>query len=286
MYSRFTIWNAVAFFVITCPTPACAPSQPQAGPAKATTTPSSSSSAPNAAPKIPPPTVWFEPMDGTTSVGDMTPRIAIDNFELPVGSALLDQVVAAVSLQTWPEQTSIAASMSVKDASSSGDPRAKILLKPNSPLGDRWYAVRLSKLPVGLAWPTYPTHHALQDGSVVARFRVGSEPSVWGVRVCDKGEIIADLSEKVVASKAPSELFSIAHAGASGPSCQSPGSAGAQGTGEFIFNCSGIQEKVPLDLSVAPGLAGLSGQALSPVNYEFTLAQLPPWGDGCRIFRP
>ncbi len=245
---------------------------------------------PQAAPPAERPTVWFEPMDGTTNVGTtMDPRVAVDGWGRPIDAALLKQLASGVSLVTWPEMTEVPATVEVTEGSKESDPRGTVKMKPNAPLSDRWYALTVAKLPSELSWPKYSAQDVLPNGSVAARFRTGSEPTLTGIRVCPKGTVALLLSERVDAALPLSDIVTIVHVGDSGPSCKPLTQPSPQGMGDITFACTGMKESMPTKVSIGPGLKGLSGVAFADgavTVHQFTTADLPIWGPGCGMFKP
>lgn len=229
-------------------------------------------------------------MDGTTNVGTtMDPRLAVDGWGKPIDAALLKQLAADVTLVTWPEMAEVPATVEITEESSDGDPRGTVKMKPNVPLSDRWYAATVAKLPNELAWPKYSTQNVFPNGSVGARFRTGSDPTLTGIRICSKGTIALLLSERVDATAPLADIVAIAHVGDSGPSCKPLTQPSPQGMGDITFGCTGMKESVATKVTIGLGLKGLSGVAFANGGvtvYQFTTANLPLWGAGCGIFKP
>ena len=82
------------------------------------------------APVRPEPTVWFQPMDLTTSVRGTPIRVGVDNLGGPVATATLDDVGRNLTLRTWPELTNVPARANAVPYSGAADedPRRSLVL--------------------------------------------------------------------------------------------------------------------------------------------------------------
>jgi hypothetical protein len=240
--------------------------------------------------KRPLPRIWFDPVDGTTGVGGKVPTISIDADGFRVDDAALASIRGTLSLAKWPTLEPVATTMQVAQVGAT-DQQAHVSLTPSAALANGWHVLKLPALPAGLAEPTFPSDAKLSDGSLAVRFRRDSAPTVWGVRVCEKGpgySVIVDFSEPVTSSKPPSSFVSIAQGGKSLSCSAVESSYGGDGLGSQSFACA-LDAASSLDVRVSAGLASPAGAPLNAgadAAYSMVPSKLPDWGTGCTIYRP
>jgi hypothetical protein len=250
------------------------------------------STAEHSGPPVPRPTVWFDPSDYTTSVGNAPLRVRIEVLAGSVSERSLSELASTLTLNTWPELSPVPSRTSVvrEDSQSSGSVIYHVEKVPNSPLADRWYALRVGALPAGFEWPTFPSHISLPDGAIVSRFRVGSEPRVFGVRKCQRrtaSEIFIDFTELVENDQSASiDVLQ----GDSRLSCERVGATNSEGVGSIALQCPGaISGSLEVSIVLRGGLRSRNGVPVSgssSIQLRFVPAQMRPWGTGCTIFRP
>jgi hypothetical protein len=178
------------------------------------------------------------------------------------------------------------------------------------------------KLPKGLALPAYSTY-AFADGSVGARFAIGSDPRLTGIRVChhradplfgsERYSTIVEFSERIAAQAVRDGRIEVTSSGAACPlepvgqnAVPVEQSEVRQAVSDTVdsarFACTRAD-----DLSVMVyGMPGVDGptehtgvkismrRTAAPemdtgqpsVKYALHYAQMADWGDGCKVFRP
>jgi hypothetical protein len=135
---------------------------------------------------------------------------------------------------------------------------SQITVKPGSPLNDRWYV--LSLLPRDdLQLNLSQGHTALPDKSIGSRFRVGSEPALWGVRYAAKsvGEIVVmvDFTERIATSWL--REISLRQENSQNSACEilEPMQEQMPSAKSVTFLCRGISPNDPIVLRFPVGLA-------------------------------
>jgi hypothetical protein len=255
------------------------------------------------------PTVQLEPMDMMTAVGESPLHVLVSKLRADDANAL-DRVAAAVSLRTWPELEEVAA-ISSKSVENSGSSEQSgyghVYLHPTTPLADRWYALVLDAVPSGMDVPAFASMHTTESGQRVARFRVGSQPVVTGVRIYQKeGQkqvAYVDFSERVVG-----DAQSVVVTGPSGR-CQGVPAPAApsftfppkgNGAGEVVptdvdvsttslqLLCSGRVDVSEFTLDIKSGFRSASGPSLNsgkPIQVKARAADWRDWGQAGKQLR-
>jgi hypothetical protein len=250
-------------------------------------------------PTRPDPVIWMEPVDLATATGKTLTRIGIDNLGGPVSAELLDALAAETSLRTWPDMGEVAAEV-VAIPSGSGvgaDTRAYVEVRPRDALASGWHVLRVARLPVGLAAPRFPAHVTLPDGSIGARFRPDSWPTVVSIRVCERDTgvqtVIADFSERMLIDAGDAAVLTVENSGAVDSACSTVGGEGTgEGVGDVATTCSGLRASEVVNVSLAAGLVSVGGGLLrepagsAGLSFSFVPDTLAEWGVGCRRFVP
>jgi hypothetical protein len=258
------------------------------------------------------PTLQLEPMDMMTAVGNSPLHVLVSKLGTADASDVLERVAAAVQLRTWPELDEVPTTTSQSvEGPGAGDQAGygHVYLQPSTPLTDRWYALVLESVPSGVDLPAFASVHTTDSGKHVARFRVGSEPVVTGLRVyakeAQKQVVYVDFSERVVG-----DAQGVVVTGPSGK-CQgvrapaAPKPSGfptkSNGAGEVVpteaevstnslqLVCSGrIDPASELTLEVKSGFRSASGPALNAgkgVRVKAAATDWKEWGEGGRQLR-
>jgi hypothetical protein len=142
-----------------------------------------------------PPRLWIEPLDRTTAF-DGVIRVGLRAPSASRARMVADLATRA-RIVTWPELADVASQPAVDVIANEDIADATVTLHPTSALAPRWYAVVVDVATTERPEPTLPV---IAPGRVVSRFRVGSEPMVRQVQICDAGngsELVVEYSEPV-----------------------------------------------------------------------------------------
>jgi hypothetical protein len=222
-------------------------------------------------------------MDISTSVGESPLRV---NFPAghPAGD-LLQRVARSVLLRTWPELEAVEITTEAVEFSEAKFPTRtdstvrpyvpmpSVLIKPVVRLADRWYVLSVEAQPDRYFSEQF--HFPLPDGSMGARFRVGSQLAVREVRhVMEQGAsyVIVEFTERVrVASGASPEI----RAGST-PLCGMARGAPTPDAGvrALAFSCGTAEPPADISMHLA-GIAGLGGATLTPIPLARTAGTVP-----------
>jgi hypothetical protein len=246
----------------------------------------------------------FQTPDLTSSIGSTPLIVSVESAGVSVGRALLDALAAQLRLEEANGAT-VAFTTQVQDASGSTlgpggfptDPMAKVVVVPSAPLSaDKWYALRLQKMPVGLSLPRYAQFQTLPDGAPGVRVSPGSHARPTAIRVCEKAggmsAVMVDWSERVENSPGPSAAA--VSETSSGLKCPLDNAAvpGPSSTA-YRFLCQGLPKhaaNVALDLDV--NIRSASGSPLDVpapagrLRHNLAVDLMTEYGEGCRIARP
>lgn len=238
----------------------------------------------------------LQPLDLSTSTGSAPPAIQIASEGLVMTAAMAEEIAAAATIRTWPELGEIEVSKQIT-MPSPGDRNLVITLAPKTTLPDRWYVVRLEKVPSWLSLPRFPAFSTV-GGIATARFRPGREAKFMGAQVCRKSDdrytVTAYYSERVnvTADKKPLDV----HEGPSllPASCvyvadEPYGSAigpkvAPAGTTVLTMVCSGATPPKKLSVDTS-GVSALDGRAVA-LHAVLDADKLEPWGPDCGFLRP
>lgn len=139
--------------------------------------------------------VWIEPLDRTTAF-DGTIRVGL-RAPSTSRARMAGDLATRARIVTWPELDDISSERAVDVIPNEDIADATVTLRPTTALAPRWYAVVVDVADSERPEPTLPV---LAPGRVMSRFRVGSEPLVRQVQICDSGadaELVVDYSEPV-----------------------------------------------------------------------------------------
>lgn len=238
-------------------------------------------------PAWPATSVSFVPSDQTTnvdvtklglSVGQLSPQ------QTPAES--LAALAPSLELVRWPSKERVDATVTY-DA---GVPAygAQVALTPATALSDGWYALRLNPLPPRVQTAYFGSE--LLEGVWTSRFRVGSEPLLQRLDLCDKGDaktkILVSFSEPLRATKPLDELVTVLTQTEVDCQLTTPQVGGFAGL-ELL--CGDLSKASVVQLNFA-GLESLSGVALTdfaggPPQFSFAPSNLIEAG-GCRLYIP
>jgi hypothetical protein len=138
-----------------------------------------------------PPRVWIEPLDRTTAF-DGAIRVGLRAPSASRARMAADLATRA-RIVTWPELADVPSQHAVDVIANEDIADATVTLRPTTALAPRWYAVVVDVANAERPEPTLPV---IAPGRVVSRFRVGSEPMVRQVQICDS-ELVVEYSEPV-----------------------------------------------------------------------------------------
>jgi hypothetical protein len=103
------------------------------------------------------------------------------------------QLVASLTIRTWPESVPVATSVSVEDIKDPSDSVFKrVVVEPVTELQPRWYSLHTTTLPEPFRWSEEVLVKAESDGSYLLRFRPDSAPTVRRMVVYDKLEPLSE----------------------------------------------------------------------------------------------
>jgi hypothetical protein len=224
-------------------------------------------------PDRPKPTIQLEPMDMMTAIGSSPLHVLVSRLGTAADAGdVLERVAAAVALRTWPEFEEVPTTVSKSIEASGSNEHAgygHVHLQPTTPLTDRWYALVLESVPSGVELPAFASVHETDSGKHVARFRVGSQPVVTGLRVYEKeGQkhvVYVDFSERVVG-----DAQSVVVTGRSFRCQGTPPPAAAKATG-FPAKGDGAGEVAPAEGDVSTTSLQLTCSGRVDVKDELTL---------------
>ena len=235
------------------------------------------------------------PADGTTRVGAAIPVVAISGIFTHDGLADPDvaQVVGGLSLVTYPEGAKVDATIVAVKATDAGQ-NVNLEVRPAAPLTDRWYALRLHAVPARMGLNYYShKYRKLADGSLEARFRVGSEPSLLAIEFCAKGgtETVISFSEPVRAAL-PAPPFSLVYDdGSPAPHCDfsfalPPGGVDPDRrlnpVDSFQGLCTDLDSTKKARFIVGAGMTTVDGDAVPAATVTIDLPSLPASQPSCK----
>jgi hypothetical protein len=221
------------------------------------------------------PSLLFEPSDGATAVdaGVLTLEPALGFSDVP--SHYLQELLVEAELDTWPSMSIVSTQHAFGNAQ---DGHAALLLTPLAPLPTAWYALRIRQLPSDFQEDIYPTYRHLPDGSLAARFHVGSLPTWLDLRASSDGATMAmDFSEPIGLSDTFRGSVSFTQAPGT-PTCTQAAFYPPNRT--VYWDCSGIEPGRPVTLSLGVGFQTDLGQSIvdmkgrgAPQALMFTIVQ-------------
>lgn len=232
--------------------------------------------------------VRLSPLDGETNV--VTKDITFTFEQRGAQGIPAQAIAAAVILTTFPEGLAVPADVVVTGGDAGTSALPTIVVKPKSPLGDRWYLVGVTQLPSEVEWaPSYRMYRG-SDGTTGSRFRAGSQPHVWMIELCPKAGsstkarvMFSELIGTGGAGASPASLFYLGDATPI-PDC----TLGPATAGEIDFICSSLDSTRPLHLVVSDGLTSADGseKVVPQVLDPGPLATMPMVPTGCQGYAP
>ena len=247
--------------------------------------------------------------DLTTSFADAKLRVIVDGSGIPVEETALAQLADGIRLVHWPGRSEVKATKAVhnatrptivrselspeelRDVRASYRPVGEITLEPASDLKEGWYALEATVIPDGFARPELGRLIELSDGGVAARFRVGSEPMVVDIRVCDlpsgRQRVYVEYSEQLEGTEAGFDLQrtdpgpDLKCVALSKPSDAHPDSR-ASGT-RSVLECAALPARERLRLQLKPSVRTPGGEQPTKRELAFSLDAMKPWGPGCKV---
>ena len=221
------------------------------------------------------------PLDLMTSTGSVDPSVSVYGA---VAEAL-PKLAALAHLLTWPELDPISTTANLTVPDLPGKP-AIIALHPNVPLTDRWYAVKLDTLPSGVSVPEYSMTRKLADGSILSRFRTGSEPIIAWVELCRKGGVQSGAivySERVNPGSSPESILALDGTDCSyvrRPVTGVPDKIVDTSVNSLQFACASQRD---IGLRALAGAIGLSSSTVvPPAAFSLAWSAMEPMGQDCR----
>jgi len=219
--------------------------------------------------------VALHPIDGTTATGDADISAVFSDPGSLLTADLLDQQRAAIVLTTWPEQTPVTTSVTLMGVG--GPAGATLRVAPASPLGDRWYMLRMTNVPSAIV-PEAP----LQDGTVGVRFRATSQPRVLNLRFCEKegagSKLLIAFSEPVTYVAPTSGLIALSILGVAAVCDVYDAMPDTLG-----LTCPQLTATSNAHIDVGTGIQGATGVPLPPLSVTVDVGKLSLNG-GCRTY--
>jgi hypothetical protein len=236
----------------------------------------------------------FEPWDMMTAVGESPLRVLVAGSSvMPLPEDQLERLRAAVSLRTWPELAEVPAKVRIEHARTSrpGTSVARLVLDPNTPLSDRWYALYVEQSPEGFALARDPSNaFRASSGAHLSRFRVGSEPVLVSVRQSqapeDKYLISFDFSERVQGTS-PELLKALSLSGPAGDSSSCTPARDTEKSFRSLHLTCRKQLLVPgAQVQVASdALRSIAGRTMRRLKAQTDNEQVVDVADGSRFLR-
>jgi hypothetical protein len=268
-------------------------------------------------PARPPPTLWLQPGDLMTAIGDTPVRAWLDNLGSPVDANVLSAVAFALELREYPSMKLVAVdkieynppvittpiddpmkSTTGPPAPGSSDERAYVELRPKAPLAKSWHVLSLSSVPSGLRLAPWsaPTPPA---GAYAARFHLESQPVLSRMLICKKDagfhRVVFEFSENVqpVAGTKIEALVKVTQP-STGRTCTVVGSGPipASSMRWVDQSCENFAETATWTINLLPGLVSPVGRAVTTfdgataVQRTLDLTALPDVDNTCKAWRP
>jgi hypothetical protein len=243
------------------------------------------------------PVDWLESADLGTDIAETIPRVAIENAGNPLDRAVLDGLALATNLVTWPENVTVSAAADVQNipagVAEKANYRAFIYLRSQVPLTDRWYALRVSMLPSGLHWANQQSNLAQADGSLLARFRPGSDPVMTDIQMCAVAAnqaIRVTFSERMTATTPLDSSVHVSSGDASVDCAADSNPIPTDGAFSVSWKCAALDPSAQTRIHPEKTFKSLSGKLgrdpnNTELDYSFMLNALPTDASGCRVYR-
>lgn len=230
----------------------------------------------------PPVMLQLQPNDHTSQVGKTPLRVVLTDPAAAVPEAAAIEIAERTDVVSWPElavvPSTVTRSVGPEPGYGPGGGRlagtAEIRVVPTAELDpDAWYALRVRGV-LNKYSADARAHLRQPDGTVLARFSLGSRPALSDIRMCPKGDstvVLLDFSERVSAGKSRVGVVEVASG-----DLECDEIAEQQDSAETIrFKCSGIPNAIRIhltDLRAANGkLVEIPG---SPADRAHTLESI------------
>ncbi len=205
-----------------------------------------------------PSAIILSPADLTTGTQESYPTLGIPRRGLSEDEAA--EIAGRYGLVTWPEREAVATTVRYVDEAAEHAVYSRIVLQPDRPLENRWYALRGH----ATADERQPSDVTPLDGEhVVSRFFVGSNPIVRRVvaraRLDGGGDIEVAYSERVRFERNP---FRVDVNGEVDDTCRignPSGLAGADGAMVAWLTCDALVGGAALHIAMTDPVYSLGG---------------------------
>jgi hypothetical protein len=209
----------------------------------------------------------FQPGHRMTDVGDTAPRVVILTHGVDRDfPALVTELGRGVHLERLDgdEARAVPARTTAEllERESVTLPAETAVTFADAKLEEGWYRLRIDALPDGVQLPAKDPVEHLPDGSVAARFHVGSRPTVRWVTACPDGRVGLDLSERV--RPRPDLLPSIAlhRAGRAVERCRIPEGQWEEPSAHLYLDCRPGAAEPVVAVELPDGFVAESGRPL------------------------
>jgi hypothetical protein len=239
------------------------------------------------APLPPAPTVWLSPPDGSTNASE-APSISIRTVQ-PLDRSVLSQLAKDARVLKSPSNAVVETDAEIAEGSPANGIEPTIRLTTKQPLENGWYILEVGALHPPLQWPSRASF-ALKDGTAQSRFRIGSEPVVTSIWVCEKAGgrtlLQVNVSETIVVFEPVSEHLTV-EAENRKLDCDLIVSGRETATLGAACDLAGVQSiKLTLKEAFASASSPSSPVQGSSAAFEFMPGELPTATTGCKEFKP
>jgi hypothetical protein len=221
----------------------------------------------------------------------MPPSVVVRWHSSDVEPERIDAVAQALSLSRHPDGEPVPVQIE-RRAEGGEAPAIRLVLRPEAPLEDRWYLLRLDPVPEGIT--IVGDAMTTPDGAAGARFRTGAEVVTRSVRACSDAAggvvLTATLSERIAMTEGQramrvrqgGEILECAPLDREAPREEKGHPATA---GEIRVRCPGAESGAPLEIA----LAGDARVHRLRGAFRPATAGAPPdrpADDACEVLRP
>lgn len=240
--------------------------------------------APDAGAPRPGTILFFVPDDQTTNVSPSSLGLSVGSYSVAkTPQQSLSELASALELVRWPSAERVPSEVSY-DADA-GLYTTQVRLAPDVALAEGWYALRMNGAPLG-AWPGY-LGSALIGGVPTSRFRVGSQPLLKRIELCEKADaktvLLVAFSESVSATNNLNSSVVLTNDGKS-VRCDVTTSSGA----DLYLLCPSIANaavvRIQFEGFVSTSGASLRTAAGTAPDYTIEVAGLRE--GSCHVFQP
>jgi hypothetical protein len=153
-------------------------------------------------------------------------------------------------------------------------------------LDDGWYIVEVGPLELPMRWSNPASFTVNDDGTASSRFRIGSQPIVNGISICNKANgqtaLVVSTSERVVVSDPLDRRVSVSTSQGTAQCVAIP----ATDVGSIEFVCN-LPRCVAVTVSLNEAFSALNTPEApakgSSAEFTFDSATLPDQGGDCKI---